>query len=54
MQPLYDQVVQLGPNYLEGRIAVGSFYGAIDELDKAVEHYSAALAVNPKYDFGDA
>jgi tetratricopeptide (TPR) repeat protein len=53
VQPLYDKVVEIAPNFLEGRVAAGSFYGAIDELDKAAEQYSAALAVNPKYDIAE-
>lgn len=53
VEPLFEKVVEIAPNFLEGRVAAGSFYGAIDELDKAEAQYSAALAVNPKYDIAE-
>jgi tetratricopeptide (TPR) repeat protein len=53
VEPLYRKVVDIAPNFLEGRLALGSYYGAIDEFDKASEQYFAALAVNPKYDVAE-
>jgi len=50
VEPLYQKVVEIAPKFLEGRIALGSFYGAVDEVDKAAEQYLAAVAINPKYD----
>jgi tetratricopeptide (TPR) repeat protein len=50
VEPLYIKVVELAPNFLEGRTALGSYYAALDEFDKAAEQYSAALAVRPNYD----
>jgi tetratricopeptide (TPR) repeat protein len=53
VEPLYRKVVEIAPNFLEGRLAFGSYYGAIDEFEKASEQYFAALAVNPKYDVAE-
>jgi tetratricopeptide (TPR) repeat protein len=50
VEPLYQQVVQVAPAFLEGRMAFGGYYGALEEIGKAVEQYSAAVALNPKYD----
>jgi len=50
VEPLYKKVVEIAPNFLEGRIAAGSYYAAIEEIEKAAEQYSAAVAANPLYD----
>jgi tetratricopeptide (TPR) repeat protein len=50
VEPLYRKVVELAPNFLEGRIALGSYYASLDDTDQAVEQYSAALATKPGYD----
>jgi tetratricopeptide (TPR) repeat protein len=49
-EPLYQKVVEIAPNFLEGRIALGSYYGALEENEKASEQYAAAIAINPRYD----
>ncbi len=49
-EPLFRKVVEIAPAFLEGRIALGAYYGAVEEIDKAVEEYRAAVALNPKYD----
>ena len=53
VEPLYRKVVEIAPNFLEGRLALGSYYGAIDDFERASEQYFAALAVNPKYDVAE-
>ena len=50
VEPLYKRVIELAPNFLEGRTAFGSYYADLDEIDKAAEQYSAALAARPNYD----
>jgi tetratricopeptide (TPR) repeat protein len=53
VEPLYRKVVEIAPNFLEGRLALGSYYGSLDEIEKASEQYFAALAINPKYDVAE-
>src|SRR5262245_60982678 len=50
VEPLYQKVVDIAPNFLEGRLALGSYYAALDLIDKATEQYSFALTINPRYD----
>jgi tetratricopeptide (TPR) repeat protein len=50
VEPLYKKVVEIAPNFLEGRIAAGSYYAAVEEIEKAAEQYSAAVATNSFYD----
>jgi tetratricopeptide (TPR) repeat protein len=50
VEPLYQKVVDIAPSFLEGRLALGSYYAALDEIDKAAGQYSAALTINPRYD----
>jgi tetratricopeptide (TPR) repeat protein len=50
VEPLYKRMVEIAPNFLEGRIAAGSYYAAIEEIDKSKEQYLAAASVNPRYD----
>ena len=50
VEPYYKKVVELAPNFLDGRMALGSYYGGLDEIDRAAEQYTAALAANPKFD----
>lgn len=50
VEPYYRKVVELAPNFLEGRMALGNYYAGIEELGQAAEQYNAALAANPKYD----
>ena len=43
VEPLYRTVVELAPNFLEGRMALGSFYAGIDEIDERI-----AECINPQ------
>jgi tetratricopeptide (TPR) repeat protein len=53
VEALYQKVVDIAPNFLEGRIAAGSYYAALDEIEKAETQYMAAAAANPKYDVAE-
>jgi tetratricopeptide (TPR) repeat protein len=50
VEPYLVKAVGVAPDFLAGRIALGSFYAGIGETEKAIEQYKAALAFNPKYD----
>ena len=52
-EALYQKVVEISPNFLEGRIATGSYYAAVDEIEEAATQYLAAVAANPKYDVAE-
>ncbi len=43
-----EQAIDLNPNLIEARINMGASLAARNKLDQAVEHYYAALQVNPK------
>jgi tetratricopeptide (TPR) repeat protein len=53
VEALYLEVVQIAPDFVEGRIAAGSYYGSVDEIEKAAGQYSAVLAAHPKNDVAE-
>jgi len=53
VEALYQKVVEIAPKFLEGRIAIGSYYASVDEIEKSENQYSAAVAANPKYDVAE-
>jgi tetratricopeptide (TPR) repeat protein len=53
VETLYQKVVQIAPDFVEGRIAAGSYYGSVDEIEKAAGQYSAVLATHPKNDVAE-
>src|SRR6266699_5310818 len=50
VEPLYKKVVEIAPAFLEGRTALGSYYGAVDEIEKAAEQYTGGLETNHRDD----
>lgn len=48
-EPLYGAAVRLAPDFLEGRLALGNYYSAIDEVEPALAQYRAALETNPDF-----
>ena len=50
IEPLLTKVVEIAPDFLDGRTALGEYYASIDEVEKAIMHYKAAIAANPRYD----
>jgi tetratricopeptide (TPR) repeat protein len=50
IEPLLTKVVEIAPDFLDGRTALGDYYASIDEVEKAITHYKAAIAANPRYD----
>jgi tetratricopeptide (TPR) repeat protein len=50
VEPYYRKVVELAPNFLDGRMALGNYYASLDEIDQAGEQYNGALAANPGFD----
>jgi tetratricopeptide (TPR) repeat protein len=53
VEALYQKVIQIAPDFVEGRIAAGSYYASVDEIEKAAEQYSAVLASHPKNDVAE-
>jgi Tfp pilus assembly protein PilF len=52
VEPLYKKVVEIAPNFLEGRLAAGNYFAAIDETEAALEQYNAAVQSNPRFSPG--
>jgi tetratricopeptide (TPR) repeat protein len=50
IEPLLTKVVDLAPDFLDGRTALGDYYASIDQVEKAVGQYKAAIAANARYD----
>jgi tetratricopeptide (TPR) repeat protein len=50
IEPLLAKVVEIAPDFLDGRTALGDYYASIDEVEKAITQYKAAIAANPRYD----
>jgi tetratricopeptide (TPR) repeat protein len=50
IEPLLTKVVDIAPDFLDGRTALGDYYASIDQVEKAVGQYRAAIAANPRYD----
>jgi tetratricopeptide (TPR) repeat protein len=50
IEPLLTKVVEIAPDFLDGRTALGDYYASIDEVEKAITQYKAAIAANPRYD----
>jgi tetratricopeptide (TPR) repeat protein len=48
-EPLLKQVVAIAPSFLTGRRLLGDYYSAMEETEKAIEQFRAAIATNPKY-----
>jgi len=53
VEMLYEKVVEIAPQFLEGRLAMGSYYASVDEIQKAENQYAAAVPVNPNYDVAE-
>ena len=53
VEPYYKKAVELAPGFLDGRMALGSYYGGVDEIENAAEQYRAALSANPKFDVAE-
>jgi len=50
IEPLLTKVVEIAPDFLDGRTALGGYYVSIDEVDKAIAQYNAVIAANPRFD----
>jgi len=48
-EPLLQRVVETAPAFLTGRRLLGEYYAGIEETEKAVEEFRAAIGYNPKY-----
>jgi tetratricopeptide (TPR) repeat protein len=48
-EPLLKQAVNIAPRYLTGRRLLGEYYEGMEETEKAVEQFQAAIDSNPKY-----
>jgi tetratricopeptide (TPR) repeat protein len=48
-EAFYGNVVRIAPGFLEGRLAFGHYYSAIDEAEAAIEQYRTAIDSNPDY-----
>ncbi len=49
VEHLYIKAVEIAPTFLEGLMALGSYYASLEEVEKAVAQFSAALQLNPKF-----
>src|SRR5215471_136247 len=43
IEPLLTKVVEIAPDFLDGRTALGDYYASIDEVEKAITHYKGRL-----------
>jgi tetratricopeptide (TPR) repeat protein len=50
VESFYRKVVEIAPDFLEGRMALGNYYAGIEDVGKATDEYNAALAANRRYD----
>jgi tetratricopeptide (TPR) repeat protein len=48
-EPLLRQAVEIAPAFLTGRRLLGEYYAGINETEKAVEQFRAAIGYNPRY-----
>ncbi len=49
IEPLLHKAVDMSPTFLKGRSFLGDYYAGLEETEKAVEQYQAAIDNNPKY-----
>jgi superkiller protein 3 len=48
-EPLLKQVVEIAPSFLTGRRLLGDYYAGMEETEKAIEQFHAAIASNATY-----
>jgi tetratricopeptide (TPR) repeat protein len=48
-EPLLRKVVDIAPTFLTGRRLLGEYYASLEETEKAVEQYRAAIGYNARY-----
>ena len=48
-EPLLKQVIEIAPSFLTGRRLMGDYYAGMEEIEKAVEQYRAAIGFNTNY-----
>jgi tetratricopeptide (TPR) repeat protein len=48
-EPLLRRAVEIAPAFLTGRRLLGDYYAGMEEIEKAVEQYRAAIGYNARY-----
>jgi len=48
-EPLLRKAVEIAPTFLTGRRLLGDYYAGLEETDKAVEQFRAAIGYNARY-----
>jgi tetratricopeptide (TPR) repeat protein len=48
-EPLLRKAVEIAPTFLTGRRLLGEYYAGLEETDKAVEQFRAAIGYNARY-----